>query len=120
MRAVIDLEHTIDVLARHAMFREWGNPFEANGEVKDSLAKEFEEHLTIYRQMIKDVVLEGYFVENLWSIDDVGDKYVCTQDKAMDILRVALTNEGTMSQIHDAIKWTAEDMGLLKRGEEAL
>jgi hypothetical protein len=120
MRAVIDLEHTIDVLARHSMLQEWGNPFEVNGEVKDSLVREFDEHVEIYRQLLTSVTLKGYFVDNLWSVDDVADKYICTQDKAMDILRIALTNEGTMSQVHDAIKWTAEDMGLLRRGEEAL
>lgn len=118
MRALIDLEHTIDVLARHSMLQEWGNPFEANGEVKDSLVREFAEHVDNYRQMLTSVTLEGYFTENLWCVDDVCDKYICTRDKAMDVLRIALTNEGTMHQIHDAIKWTAEDMGLKERLEE--
>jgi hypothetical protein len=120
MRAVIDLEHTIDVLARHSMLQEWGRPFEANGEVKEQFVKEFEEHLTTYRQLLTSTTLEGYFTENLWRVDDVADRYICTRDKAMDILRVALTNEGTMSQVHDAIKWTAEDMGLVERKEEGL
>ena len=120
MRAVIDLEHTIDVLARHSMLQEWGNPFEADGEVKQDYVKEFAEHLQTYRQLLTSTTLEGYFIDNLWNVDDVGDKYICTRDRAMDVLRIALTNEGTMSQVHDAIKWTAEDMGLVERKEEGL
>jgi hypothetical protein len=120
MRAVIDLEHTIDVLARYSMLQEWGSPFEADGEVKQDYVKEFDEHLTTYRQLLTSVTLEGYFLDNLWSVDDVGGRYTCTRDKAMDVLRIALTNEGTMSQVHNAIKWTAEDMGLVERKEEGL
>lgn len=120
MRAVIDLEYTIDVLARHSMLQEWGNPFEVNGEVKQDYVKEFDEHIETYRQLLTVTTLEGYFIDNLWNVDDVGDKYICTRDRAMDVLRLALTNEGTMSQVHDAIKWTAEDMGLVERKEEGL
>ena len=120
MRAVIDLEYTIDVLARHSMLQEWGNPFEVNGEVKQDYVKEFDEHIETYRQLLTVTTLEGYFIDNLWNVDDVGDKYICTRDRAMDVLRIALTNEGTMSQVHDAIKWTAEDMGLVERKEEGL
>ena len=120
MRAVIDLEHTIDVLARHSMLQEWGSPFEADGGVKQDYVKEFAEHLHTYRQLLTSTTLEGYFLDNLWRVDDVGDRYTCTRDKAMDVLRIALTNEGTMSQVHDAIKWTAEDMGLVERKEEGL
>ena len=41
----------------------------------------------------------GYYVGNLWSIDDVKEKYVCDNDTAQYILDKSLTNEATMEQI---------------------
>jgi len=41
----------------------------------------------------------GYYVDNLWSIDDVKEKYVCDNDTAQYILDKSLTNEATMEQI---------------------
>jgi hypothetical protein len=48
------------------------------------------------KQTLKDA---GYFVDNLWHIDDVKSKFNCTDEKAQEILNFALTNEATMEQI---------------------
>ena len=50
----------------------------------------------------------GYFVDNLWNIEDVQDRYECDEDTAQDILDQALTNEGTMERIWIAIDIMAE------------
>ena len=42
----------------------------------------------------------GYFVDNLWHVDDVKSKFKCDDDDvAQEILNQALTNEATMEQI---------------------
>jgi len=38
----------------------------------------------------------GYFVDNLWHVNDVKSKFNCTDDDAQYILGQALTNEATM------------------------
>lgn len=53
----------------------------------------------------------GYFVDNLWSIIDVQDKFKCDDDTAQGILSDALTNEWITEQIHRTIEDTAMDMG---------
>ena len=46
---------------------------------------------------------QGLFVENLWSTNDVTDRYNCSADKAQQVLEMALKNEATMEQIWFAI-----------------
>ncbi len=55
----------------------------------------------------------GYFVDNLWHVDDVKLRYNCDDDEvAQDILDNALTNDATMEQIWFAIDMVAQDEGL--------
>jgi hypothetical protein len=56
----------------------------------------------------------GYFVDNLWHIQDVQVNYMKASDEdAQKILNIALTNEATMEQISfaitDAIEFYFED-----------
>ena len=46
---------------------------------------------------------KGYFMENLWTTDDVTQNYDCTQEQAHQVLEMALTNEATIEQIFLAI-----------------
>ena len=46
---------------------------------------------------------KGYFVENLWCVDDVMENYDCGKDKAYEVLNRAMTNEATMQQIFMSI-----------------
>jgi hypothetical protein len=48
------------------------------------------------RKVLKE---NGYFVDNLWHVDDVKSKFKCDDDVAQGILDEALTNEATMEQI---------------------
>jgi hypothetical protein len=45
----------------------------------------------------------GYFVDNLWSTQDVTDSYDCTEEQAQKVLLMALTNEWTIEKIFYAI-----------------
>lgn len=45
----------------------------------------------------------GYFVENLWCIDDVTQNYNCTEDEAQEVLGIALTNDVITERIFGAI-----------------
>jgi len=54
----------------------------------------------------------GFFVDNLWSVNDVKDRYKCDDDTAQDILNEALTNEWITEQIFSTIKDLAEDEGI--------
>jgi hypothetical protein len=45
----------------------------------------------------------GYFVDNLWSTQDVTDRYECTEEQAYDVLDTALNNEATIEKIFYAI-----------------
>lgn len=48
------------------------------------------------KQILKN---EGYFIENLWHINDVKINHNVTDEQAYKILNKALTNEDTMAQI---------------------
>jgi hypothetical protein len=71
----------------------------------------------MYNQAVekaKEVLREnGFFVDNLWHVDDVKLRYNCDDDEqAQDILNGALTNDATMEQIWFAIDMVATDDGL--------
>lgn len=54
------------------------------------------------KKLLKD---NGYYVDNLWHIDDVKSlKEDITEEKAQEVLDLALTNEATMEQIWFSIK----------------
>ena len=54
----------------------------------------------------------GYFIDNLWKVEDVQDRYECDEAKAQYILDKALTNEATLEQIWISIDIIAEMDGL--------
>jgi ribosome-associated translation inhibitor RaiA len=53
---------------------------------------------------------KGYFMENLWTTDDVTQNYDCTQEQAHQVLEMALTNEATIEQIFLAIDDACEHL----------
>lgn len=67
------------------------------------------------RQTLKEA---GYFVDNLWSIHDVMDKYECTEEEAQKILNHSLTNTATMEQIQFSIREFAEIFKLKEKEHE--
>jgi hypothetical protein len=60
----------------------------------------------------------GYFVDNLWSVSDVTDRYDCTDKKAQEVLNKALTNESVVEQILFAIDDECDDDGIELKEEE--
>jgi hypothetical protein len=61
-------------------------------------------------QEAKDLLrANGYFTDNLWSIQDVQMRYKCDDETAQEILNRALTNEWVMEQIHYAIQSICEE-----------
>ena len=54
----------------------------------------------------------GYFVDNLWCVDDVKGKFDCTDEEAQGVLYGALQNDATMEQIWLAIEIHGEADGL--------
>lgn len=57
---------------------------------------------------------KGYFVENLWCVDDVIENWNCSKDVAYDVLCRAMKNEATMEQIFLAIDYTCEELEIKK------
>ena len=54
----------------------------------------------------------GYFVDNLWHVEDVQAKFDCSPIEGMAVLSRALTNEATMEQIWLAIYVDGDYNGL--------
>jgi hypothetical protein len=46
----------------------------------------------------------GYFVDNLWHVSDVQQDFKCTDEEAQQVLKEALTNSWTMSEIWSTIR----------------
>lgn len=66
------------------------------------------------KQFLKD---NGYFVDNLWSVNDVKGKFECTDEQAQNVLYSALQNEATTEQIQFAINMHAEFDNLPKKSK---
>ena len=67
------------------------------------------------RQTLKDA---GFFVDNLWCIDDVKSKFNCTDDEAYDVLDDALTNDMTYEQIWSAIDIVGQSKSLTEINQD--
>ena len=74
---------------------------------------------TLAVEKAKAVLREnGFFVDNIWHVDDVKLRYNCDDDEqAQEILNGGLTNDATMEQIWFAIDMKAQDEGLELREE---
>ena len=45
----------------------------------------------------------GYYIDNLWHVDDVQQRCYCTEEQAQEILNKSLTDEETVGGIWSAI-----------------
>lgn len=61
--------------------------------------------MTKERQALKN---EGYFVDNLWHVNDVCDRFACTDEQAHKVLSKVLESEYIMANIHQAIRDVAQ------------
>jgi hypothetical protein len=55
---------------------------------------------------------EGYFVDVLWSTDEVTMNYNCTEEQAHSVLFEAMTDDRTEQQVSDMIHHVARVMNL--------
>lgn len=46
---------------------------------------------------------KGYFVDNLWHVTDVQNKFNCTDEEAQNILYWSLGNDHVIEQINESI-----------------
>lgn len=60
----------------------------------------------------------GYFVDNLWHIRDVTDRYDCNVEEAYRVLDIVLTSESTMNHIWLAIDFECDWLDIELKGEE--
>lgn len=56
------------------------------------------------KQVLRDA---GYYVDNLWHINDVMDVFECNEQEAQEVLNDALTNPHVMETIHYVIDESA-------------
>lgn len=60
---------------------------------------------------------KGYYVDNLWHVDDVMDTHKCSKDISYEVLNYALTDEFITSEIFEKIDSICETLGI-KPNEE--
>jgi hypothetical protein len=79
-----------------------------------------ENKLTEVEQAKAILKQHGYYVDNLWTIQDVTDRYECLgEGEAQEVLLMALTNEWVMEQIWFSIDDTCNFCGIkLKEDDE--
>ena len=73
-----------------------------NKYMENQLTKVLDELNNNAKQVLKDA---GYYVDNLWHVNDVLNYYECTDNKAQEILNKALTNEWLIGQINELIEY---------------
>lgn len=60
----------------------------------------------------------GYYVDNIWHIDDVKMLYNCTDGQAYDVLDKALNQESLFLDVYTSIDQVAKYMELNERDED--
>lgn len=61
---------------------------------------------------------EGYFVDNLWHVDDVMCKIKCDEDEAQEILYSVLTNDWIVEQMQIFIDDVADELELPRKEDD--
>jgi hypothetical protein len=57
--------------------------------------------------------LAGYYVDNLWHVDDVKQSYKCTNEEAIEVLDGALNDNYVTENIFEGIDLFANNIGLI-------
>ena len=75
------------------------------GHYKDCTITESVVTLTAVEEAKQVLKQAGYYVDNLWRVEDVYDNYtICDAELSQKILNAALTNDATMEQIQMSIR----------------
>jgi hypothetical protein len=59
---------------------------------------------------------QGYFVDNLWSVEDVTDRFECSDETAQNILHRALLDPFIVESINEKIRDIAMYYDLREKG----
>lgn len=71
------------------------------------------------REEAKDTLRkQGYYVDNLWHVEDVKSMFECSDDAAQRVLDKVMQNESVMFAIWDAIDYAGEQEGLSALDDE--
>jgi hypothetical protein len=81
---------------------------------KQEVLEYAKEHLSI-EDAKKILERHGYFVANLWHIDDIALNYECDEDTAQEILYKSMTNDHVMGSVWDSIDYFAEELNLERK-----
>lgn len=60
----------------------------------------------------------GYFVDNLWTVNDVTDRYECNVEEAYRVLDIALTSKYMIEHIWLAVDIECSWLDIKLKGEE--
>ena len=66
----------------------------------------------------KELEAYGYYTENLWSVEDVKNKFTCSDDEAQEVLDGVMQSDYIMEQINVAIQEEGEANELPEKEEE--
>jgi hypothetical protein len=78
-----------------------------------------ENKLTEVEQARAILKKHGYYVGNLWTIQDVTDYYQCTEEQAYNVLDTVLSSEGIMEQVNVDISFECSYLDIkLKEDDE--
>ena len=55
---------------------------------------------------------QGFYIRNLWHVQDVQTKSECTEEEALDVLEDAVSGEWIIEQINERISYCGEREGL--------
>lgn len=58
---------------------------------------------------------KGYYTDNIWNVNDVMDKYDCTEEQAYKVLSDTMKNESTYNHIWDTMEIIADNMNISKK-----
>ena len=86
----------------------------ASDTAKQEVLEYAKEHLST-DDAKKILERHGYFVANLWHIEDVTSSWECSDTDAYKVLEMALTNGYTMEQISESIYLVAQDLDLERK-----
>lgn len=61
---------------------------------------------------------QGFYIQNLWHIQDVQRKFECSEEEAMEILNDAVSGEWIIEQINERIEYYGEREGLTEKVQD--
>lgn len=125
LQKLLDKEGTGDCVSDKLLVEDYGGDWD-NPQIKIDYESV---HYDIYERAIqgflerenkveeaKEILKKGgYYVDNLWSVPDVMDRYECDEDTAQEVLDTVMQAEYTVVGLHESIAMTASDMNLKEK-----